>query len=159
MRFLACLFAALLVTAGFAHAQETAVSVAPVVDFVLPILQTLISGVLAIGLPIVLTRLLQRYGLQIEQEKRDALQVTFTNAAGGLLQKLGDQARTLKVDMHNPDVAAAVGRAVRGAPDALRWAGLSEEEIARRILEKLPQISPAPSVSADTEKPVWSGSR
>lgn len=159
MRFLACLFAALLVTAGFAHAQETAVSVAPVVEFVLPILQTLISGVLAIGLPIVLTRLSQRYGLQIEQEKRDALQVTFTNAAGGLLQKLGDQARTLKVDMRNPDVAAAVGRALRGAPDALRWAGLSEEEIARRILEKLPQIGPAPSVSADTAKPVWSGAK
>lgn len=159
MRFLAVLLTALLVTAGLAHAQDTTVSVAPLVDFVLPVLQTLISGVLAIGLPIVLTRLSQRYGLQIEQEKRDALQVTFTNAAGGLLQKLGDQARTLKVDMRNPDVAAAVGRAMRGAPDALRWAGLSEEEIARRILEKLPQIGPAPSVAADTAKPVWSGSK
>lgn len=144
MRFLAVPFAALLVTAGLAHAQETAVSVAPLVDFVQPILLTLISGVVTVGLPIVLTRLSQRYGLQIEQEKRDALQVTFTNAAGGLLQKLGDQARTLKVDMRNPDVAAAVGRALRGAPDALRWAGLSEEEIARRILEKLPQIAPPP---------------
>lgn len=144
MRFIAVFFAALLVTASLAQAQETAVSVAPLVNFVLPILMTLISGVVTVGLPIVLTRLSQRYGLQIEQEKRDALQVTFTNAAGGLLQKLGDQARTLKVDMRNPDVAAAVGRALRGAPDALRWAGLSEEEIARRILEKLPQIGAAP---------------
>lgn len=139
-----------LATAALAQDTSTAVSVSPLIDFVLPILLTIISGVISIGLPSILTKLAARYNLQIEQAKRDALQTTLTNAAGGLLQKLGDRARTLELDVRNPDVAEAVQRVVQGAPDALKWAGLTQDEIARRVLEKLPQIgtasaSPAPA--------------
>lgn len=63
----------LLVTACLVHVQETTVSVGSAVDFVLPILLTLIAGIVSVGLPIVPTRLSQRYGLQIEQERRDAI--------------------------------------------------------------------------------------
>jgi hypothetical protein len=120
--------------------METSVVIAPFVEFVLPILLTVISGVIAVGLPIVLTKLAAKFGLQIEQQKRDALQVTLTNAAGGLLQRLGDEAKTLKLDVKDARLADAINRVVKGAPDALKWAGLDEREIARRILEKIPQI-------------------
>jgi hypothetical protein len=127
-----------------AFAQDTTVALPDtLIGFLVQMLFLIVSGVIAIFLPLVLTRLAAKYGLQIEQEKRDALQVTFTNAAGGLLQRLGDEARNLRVDLKNPAVADAVNRALKGAPAALKWAGLSEEEIARRILEKLPQIQAA----------------
>lgn len=131
----------LALLAAPAFAQDTTVMLPEtLVGFIVQVLFLVISGVIAVFLPVVLTRLAAKYGLQIEQEKRDALQTTLTNAAGGLLQRLGDEALTLKVDLKNPAVRDAVDRALKGAPDALKWAGLSEQEIARRILEKLPQI-------------------
>lgn len=145
--------------AAAALAQDTTVGISPLVDFVLPILLTVISGIISIGLPIILTKLAARYNLQIEQARRDALQVTLTNAAGGLLQKLGDRARTLQLDVRNPDVAEAVQRVVQGAPDALKWAGLTQDEIARRVLEKLPQISGAGNMASAASTPVASAAR
>lgn len=139
------LSASAIAYATAAGAQDTAVGIAPVVDFVLPILLTIVTTMIGVFLPIVLTKLAAKYNLQIEQQKRDALQVTFTNAAAGLIQKLGDEAKTLKMNIQNPDVRVAVNRALQGAPDALRWAGLNEQEIARRILEKIPQVQPAPA--------------
>ena len=143
MRMILALILMTPALAGMALAQDTTVSVSPLVDFVLPILLTIISGIISVGLPVILTKLAARYNLQIEQAKRDSLQTTLTNAAGGLLQKLGDRARELKVDLKNPDIAEAVQRVVQGAPDALKWAGLTQHEIASRVLEKLPQIGAA----------------
>jgi hypothetical protein len=153
LRIIAAL--AVLCLPALALAQDdTAVSVAPLVDFVLPILFTVISGIVTVMLPILLTKLATKFNLQIEQEKRDALQVTFTNAAGGLVQALGDRARLLKIDVGNPHVRDAIARALQGSPEALLWAGLSSEEIARRILEKIPQITQATGSQPAIVEPV-----
>lgn len=142
MRLLAILAAALTMFGLAAHAQDTVVIAdAGMIDFVTQILMLVIAGIITTFLPILLTRLAARYGLQIEQEKRDALQTTLTNAAGGLLQRLGDEAKGMKLDLRNAALADAVRRAQAGAPDALKWAGLSQEEIARRILEKVAIVS------------------
>jgi hypothetical protein len=139
MRFLALL--AFVSIGGAAFAQDTVVALPDtLVGFVLQIAFLVISGVIAIFLPVLLTKLAGKFNLQIEQEKRDALQVTLTNAAGGLLQKLGDRAKTLRFDTGDPAMAAAINRVLASAPDAVKWAGLSEAEIAKRILEKIPQI-------------------
>lgn len=139
-RLPAAAFAVLAVLLVAPAAFAASISAAPIVDFVMPILTTIIGATIAVGLPIVLTSVTKRLGLQIEASKRDALQVALTNAAGGLVAKLGDQARDLKIDVKNPAMADAVARVVRGAPDALKWAGLTEAEIARRVLEKIPQL-------------------
>jgi hypothetical protein len=138
---------ALAATSALAQDTDTIVTMPDtLIGFLVQMLFLIISGIIAVFLPILLTKLAARFNLEIEHEKRDALQTTFTNAAGGLLQKLGEDARTLRIDVKNPDLAAAVNRALKGAPDALKWAGLSEAEIARRILEKIPQVpSPAPT--------------
>lgn len=139
--------------AAAAYAQDTTVALPDtLIGFVLQIAFRVVSGVIAIFLPLVLTRLATKYGLQIEQEKRDALQVTLTNAAGGLLQKLGERAAALRFDAGDPALKAAIDRVLQGAPDAVKWAGLSEAEIARRILEKVPQIE-ASSGSAPLSTP------
>lgn len=149
MRFTVAFLAATLAFAGAAFAQDTFVTLPDTfVGFVLQIAFLVISGVIAVFLPILLTRMAQKFNLTIEQEKRDALQVTLTNAAGGLLQQLGERAKTVKINVGDPAVKAAVDRVLKGAPDAVKWAGLSEAEIARRVLEKIPQIEnssgPAP---------------
>lgn len=130
--------------------MENTVSIEPIVDFVLPILGMIISTIIAVFLPILLTKLAAKFNLQIEQQKRDALQTTLTNAAGGLLQQLGTRAKDVRITIADQKMRDAVQRVINGAPDAVKWAGLNEAEIARRILEKLPQIeSPnAPTLPA-----------
>jgi hypothetical protein len=148
MRLLTATMAAAFGVIGFAaFAQDTVITAdAGLVDFAADVLMLVVSAIIAVFLPVVLTRLASKYGLQIEQEKRDALQVTLTNAAGGLIQKLGASAKGLKVDVHNAELADAIARVQRSAPDALKWAGLSEAEIARRILEKVALVT-APNTS------------
>lgn len=139
----------LLALTSAALAQDTTVALPDtLVGFVIQIAFLVVSGVIAVFLPILLTKLATKFNLQIEQAKRDALQVTLTNAAGGLLQQLGERAKTVKIDVRDPAMKAAIDRVLAGAPDAVKWAGLTEAEIAKRILEKLPQIEassgPAP---------------
>lgn len=129
--------------------MDTSVSISPLVEFVLPIVLTIVTAIIGIVVPVAISYLAKKWNLQIEQSKRDALQVTLTNAAGGLVQKLGERAKELKVNVSDPHVREAVQRVVAGAPDALRWAGLTEAEIARRVLEKVPQISASPTPIAD----------
>lgn len=143
MKYLVVALTAMLAFAGIAYAQDTVVGVdASLIDFLLQIILLVVSAIITIFLPIVLKRMADKYGLQIEAEKRDALQVTFTNAAAGLLMRLGDRAKSLKVDVRSPELADAIRRVQAGAPDALKWAGLNEQEIARRIIEKVPQVAP-----------------
>lgn len=140
------LIALLCLLPAAAMAQDTVVTLPDnLVGFIVQTLFLVVSGVITVFLPILLNKLVKRYNLQIEREQRDALKATFTNAAGGLLQNLGERARGLKLDVHNPDIASAVARALEGAPDAIKSAGLDEREIARRILEKIPQIPSAPA--------------
>jgi hypothetical protein len=158
---LSSVFAVAFLMAARAFGQD----VDPIVDTTVALPETLIgfaiqiaflviSGVLAVFLPIVLTKLATKYGLQIEQEKRDSLQVTLTNAAGGLLQKIGDHARAARIDVGDPAMKAAIDRVLAGAPDAVKWAGLSEAEIARRILEKIPQIENTSGAAPMSTPPV-----
>lgn len=112
------------------------------VDFVLPIVLTIVTAIVGVAATLLTAWLNEKFHLDIEASKRDALQTTFTNAAGRIIQELGHRARDLKLDIHNPVVAAAVNRAIAGAPDALKWANLTQEEIARRILEKVALILP-----------------
>ena len=127
-----------LAFASSAMAQDASVSLpSNLVEFLVQIIFLVVSGVIATFLPIILARLAKKFKLEIEQEKRDSLQTTLTNAAAGLIKRLGDEAVNLKVDVKDPNLAEAVKRVLRGAPDAVKWAGLTEQEIAKRVLEKV----------------------
>lgn len=142
----------LMLVAGAALAQDTSVGFEPLVDFVLPIVTAIVVPVGSALLLWLLQRAINKFGLDIEQSKRDALQVAFTNAAAGIVQKLGAQARALRVEVSDPRVREAVSRVVKSTPDALKWAGLTEEEIARRILEKIPQLPPVEAASPEVRQ-------
>jgi hypothetical protein len=146
MRFLVFIGLAMVAMTSAAFAQElpsTTVEVQNLADFAITILQLVVMTTITVGLPMAFAKWSKRTGLEIEQKDRDALQTTLTNAAGGLLQRLGDSAKTLKLDVGNADLAAAIRRVEEGAPDTLRKIGLTEEQIAKRILEKIPQIQQA----------------
>ena len=120
-----------------AFAQDTAVTFEPLVDFVLPIILTVVSGMIAIGLPIVFAKWEKVARVKIEAGQRDAFQQSLTNTAGRLIREMGDAAKAAKVNVHDPRMRDLVKRAIAGAPDMVRAAGLPEEEISARILEKV----------------------
>ena len=155
LRFLCLLAVAIYASAVASFAQDdTVVTVAPLVDFVLPIILAVISGMVAIAVAILTPIMARKFNLQIEKDRRDAIQTSLTNAASGVINKLGEQARGLKVDVRNPIIRQGVQRAINGAKDSFASVGLTQEEIAERLLEKvtqqLPPISAQPNPIATT---------
>jgi hypothetical protein len=129
---------------AFADVAPVAVVTAPVVppspmldifvQYVLPILGTIIG----LGLTWLMALLKSKFGLQIEQQQRDALQTALTNAAGLLLQKLGaDGVKALNTA--HPDVGRAVNYVVKSAPAAVKAFGLDKraDELAQKVIAKV----------------------
>lgn len=83
----------------------------------------------------------QKTGLSIDDSMRDALQTAVTNAAGLVLNKLGNQLQGKVIDVHNPFVAAAVNYVLMSAPKAIEHFGITPESIKEKIVAKLPQIA------------------
>jgi hypothetical protein len=139
----------LALLAAPAFAQDTTVAVGPLVSFVLPIILTIVGGVISIAVAVLVPIMVKKFGLQNEANIRDAIQTSLTNTAAGAINKLGARAMDLTVDVRNPAVADLVQRAVNGAKDSFGEAGLTQEEIARRVLEKITeQLTAAGIVSA-----------
>lgn len=84
----------------------------------------------------------RKLGLEIDAQHRATLQTALTNAAGVAINKLGNEVKSLKIDVRNPAIADAVNHALAGAPEALRYFGLDKapEAIAKRIIAKIPQV-------------------
>lgn len=151
MRTLAVALTAMLAYVSIAHAQETIVAADPgFVDFLTKYLDIAVTALIpVIAIPLVLKGF-SLIGVKLDRAKSDELQVAFTNAASALIQEMGEDAKTLRINARDPRVAAAVRRVQARVPDYLRWAGLDEqalgtrtaEVIAGRILEKVPQIAP-----------------
>lgn len=146
-------FVSFYVLAFAAWAQDTIVMMPTnLVEFFMYTMFLIVSGIISVFLPPILMRMSEKYKLDIEAEKVEALQIVFTNAASGLIQKLGEEAKNLKVDLKNPHIAEVVQRALNSAPENLRWANLTEEEIAGRILEKIHQVAPTSETKVVVEK-------
>jgi hypothetical protein len=78
-----------------------------------------------------------RLGLEIEARHREALQTALTNAAGLAINQLGGAAGGLRVDVRSAALAEAVTYVLKGAPDALRYFGLTEDRLRDMIAAKV----------------------
>ncbi len=85
--------------------------------------------------------------LQQEALHRDALQTALTNAASSIVQKVGAQADLAKIDVRSPEMAAAVNMVAAAVPEAMAKFDLVPEDLAPKILAKLPQVAPAPAAA------------
>lgn len=132
-----------------ALAQDTVVTAdAGFVDFLSRTLDILVTALIPVVVIPLVIKGFELIGVKLDRAKSDELQIAFTNAASGLIQELGDEAKALKLNVGDPRVAAYARKIQARVPGYLRWAGLDEKEIAGRaqaaiegrILEKIPQV-------------------
>ena len=78
-----------------------------------------------------------KFGLEIEQKHRDALQTALTNAAGLAIAKGKDVVAGKEIDVKNPVIADAVNYVVAAVPDALKYFGLTPESLSEKIAARI----------------------
>jgi hypothetical protein len=92
-----------------------------------------------------------RLGISVDDSLRNALQTATTNAAGLVLNGIGNQLQGRKLDVG--EVGNNIVQYVfANVPDAIKHFGLDQDRIANMILAKVPQIAnttPSPNVPAN----------
>jgi hypothetical protein len=101
---------------------------------------TLVGAVVASLVGWVTVTLNKKLGISIDDSMRNALQTATTNAAGLVLNKVGNQLQGKVLDLGSVgnDMVKYVMNAV---PDATKHFGLTEERVANMILAKVPQVA------------------
>jgi hypothetical protein len=81
-----------------------------------------------------------KLGISIDDSLRNALQTATTNAAGLVLNQIGNQlqGKVLDVGVIGNEVVRYV---MNNVPDATKHFGLTEERVANMILAKVPQVA------------------
>lgn len=115
-----------------------------VLEALRPVLTEIATILLVAGLGYALKLLKEKAGIDIEASRRDALQAALTNAAGLLVARLGSGALAARLDAASPGVADGVAYVISAAPDAIEHFGLTESEIAEKVVAKLGVLA-APS--------------
>lgn len=145
-RLLLIAFAAALPLTGPALAAT--IDVSPIVVLVRPALEAIASAVITIVATAVGVWARRWFGLAAEARMRDALHSALTTAAGVAIADISDAAarKLSRLEIESELVAGGVGYVLRGAPDAVRFFGLDEEQLAEmvrsRIVQILPQTAP-----------------
>jgi hypothetical protein len=86
----------------------------------------------------------QKWNIEISQAQADKVTRALTNAAGGLIQTYGPKA-AMDFTATHPAVVAAANDVVARASDAMNALGIDPATVAKRVLEKVPQILPVDS--------------
>lgn len=74
---------------------------------------------------------------QIEETSRKLLHSALESAAGWVIMKYGDKLKDVKIDVKSPIIADAVNLVIKYAGDAVDKYGLSADDIAQKIIEKI----------------------
>ncbi|MBA4219922.1 MAG: hypothetical protein C0458_04245 [Methylobacterium sp.] len=106
-------------------------------DALRPVLTEIATILLLAGLGYALKLLKEKAGIDIEASRRDALQAALTNAAGLLVARLGSGTLAMRLDAASPGVADGVAYVRSAVPDAVAHFGLTESEIAEKLVAKL----------------------
>ena len=141
----AILVAAALPVVAMAQEQGTTIDLG---SLLAPWLEMLIGAVAILVTAILgyLAALIKRKtGVDIDLARMTTLQTAITNAAGLVINKLGDAAEGKTIDVRHPLIRDAILYVNAAAPDAVAQFGLSGEQIAEKIAAKLGlATAPAP---------------
>ncbi len=126
------------------------------IQFVLPAFGTVLTAL--VGWLVWVIK--QKTSIQIDAQYRDAFQKALEQAAGGLLNSLGDRVGNTTISVGNPNMAAAINYVLKSAPDAVKKFGLDtkRDEIAEKIAAKVGVLTAGPpavtvAVPADAALP------
>ena len=139
-RLVAVAFLLSLVCLASALAGDTTVDATTFWGWLMPYVASAIGAVISFLVGWVLVLLKSKLGISIDDSMRDSLQTAATNAAGLLLNKLGNQLPGT-IDVKNQFVADAVNYVLKAAPDAINHFGLTPDAIAQKIIALLPQVA------------------
>ncbi len=82
-----------------------------------------------------------------------AAQDAFANAAGGIVNKLGEELLTTILQPNDASVQQAVAKVTARVPDAIKMFNLSPAGIAERIIDHVGKLQ-APAIGAMIQTPV-----
>lgn len=145
------LLAALIALAFVAILAPSALSQSTVVDggSVLavwkPYIVEMLAGAVTLLVGWVFNLLRVRLGLDIDARHRATLETALGNAVGVVLNQIDTYGGAAKLDVKNAILAEAVTYVLKGAPDALRHFGLTEDRIREKIIAKAGAMIPATS--------------
>lgn len=136
----AVLFAAAFVSSAFA-ADTGIITGADIAGFIMPTIQAVITALILYGVGWLALLLKTKLGVSIDDSMRASIQTAATNAAGLVLNQLGNQLQGKTIEVGTPFIADAVNYVLKNAPDAVAHFGLTPETIAEKIIALLPQIA------------------
>ena len=131
------------------------VDLTPLVQALLALVATIISG----AIPILVRALLARFGRANDKEMADRLDRVLTNAAGLAYKALAEDAKGLASPaIQNKALADAVSYAVQRGTDELVHLNVPQSDLPQMIQARLgtllasdPTITPGPSPTPDTK--------
>lgn len=142
-RFLSVASAAptiLLLVATSAYA-DTTIAIGDIWSGIVPYIVAAIGALISAAVGWLIYLVNKKLGISIDDSMRNSLQTAATNAAGLVLNKLGNQIAGAKIDVKNQYVAEAVNYVLTAAPDAIKHFGLTPDLVAQKILALLPQVA------------------
>lgn len=142
LQYLTLALATLLIAAAFpvvAMAQEQGTTIdlgsllAPWLEMLIGAVAILVTAILGY----VAALIKRKTGVDIDLARMTTLQTTITNAAGLVINKLGEAAEGKTIDVRHPLIRDAILYVNAAAPDAVAQFGLTPEQIAEKIAAKL----------------------
>lgn len=130
-----------LLLAATGACADTTINVADIWNGIAPYLVAAIGALISAALGWLIALINRKLGISIDDSMRASLQTAATNAAGLVLNQLGNSLQGKKIDVGNQFVADAVNYVLKAAPDAVAHFGLTPEAIAEKILALLPQVA------------------
>ncbi len=137
-------------------ADPNAVQAGPVLQFFIQFILPAFGTVLTALVGWLVWVIKQKTGIQIDAQYRDAFQKALEQAAGGLLNSLGDRVGKTTISVGNPGMAQAINYVLKSAPDAVAKFGLDNkrDEIAEKIAAKIGVLTAGPpAVTVSTPAP------
>ncbi len=118
-----------------ALAQDTRVDLDPFIAEVMPYVVMLASAIVAFALAWITRKVHQWTGINIEAKHREAFQSALTNGARAAIARITPDG--ISVDVRHPVAKHGVDFVLRSVPDAVRYFGLTPDDIERHLRPKL----------------------
>lgn len=140
----------LFTVAAVAQTETTVINlgdlIAPWLEYLVGIVVVLIGALVTW----ITTMIKQRTGLDIEAHHREAFQTALTNAAGLVIQRGGELAAGVNIDVKNPAIRDAIMYVNQAAPDAVKHFGITPNMIAEKLNAKLGVVTGPTAITVNS---------
>jgi hypothetical protein len=132
---------------SFAATTDSTVDAGETYKFVLPYLLLAFGTIWSAILTWMGTILHKRFGIQLQDSDRAALQTAAMNAAGRILHSLEGSAANVKIDVTSPAIAQEARRVAGSVGDEIKRLGYSPDRVSELIAGKIGQLQQGTAVT------------